>query len=372
MKNVIILGATGSIGTTAINAILSHALPVHVVALSCHRKKDELRMLGKRFPDAKLCLSGDAWNDGYSGFHGLRKMIEETDADIVLNGISGFDGLPASVYTLECGKNLALANKESVVCGWSFLFDLAQKNNASIIPVDSEHSAIFQLLKSHGQDEVEKLVITASGGPFRTWTEQQLNHATAKDALCHPTWKMGKKITIDSATLANKGMEVIEASKLFGFPPEKIEVVVHPQSIVHSMIRMRNGAVYAQLGMPDMSLPIISALLPDTGVPLVSPLSFDDLALTFQKPDIVRFPLLGLAYETLRNGGASTLAFNASDEVAVAAFLCGHIGFTDINDIVERTVARADKNAPQDLSEAIALNKRYRSLAGGFPCACFS
>lgn len=209
-------------------------------------------------------------------------MIEETDADIVLNGISGFDGLPASVYTLECGKNLALANKESVVCGWSFLFDLAQKNNASIIPVDSEHSAIFQLLKSHGQDEVEKLVITASGGPFRTWTEQQLNHATAKDALCHPTWKMGKKITIDSATLANKGMEVIEASKLFGFPPEKIEVVVHPQSIVHSMIRMRNGAVYAQLGMPDMSLPIISALLPDTGVPLVSPLSFDDLALTFQ------------------------------------------------------------------------------------------
>ncbi|MCH3908629.1 MAG: 1-deoxy-D-xylulose-5-phosphate reductoisomerase [Sphaerochaeta sp.] len=372
MKDVIILGATGSIGTTALNAIRTHHLPLHVVGLSCHTQKDRLQDLGPEFPDAKRCLTGGKWTEGYSGFPGLRQMLQETKADIVLNGISGFDGLPASVYALEAGKDLALANKESVVCGWSFLFDLAKKHHCAIIPVDSEHSAIYQLLNGQHPEEVDTLVITASGGPFRTWSEEQMHHVTVQDALNHPTWKMGKKITIDSATLANKGMEVIEASKLFGFPPQKIEVVVHPQSIVHSMIRMKSGAVYAQLGMPDMSLPIISALLPGTTAPLVSPLDFSHLSLTFEAPDFKRFPLLELTYHVLEQGGAASLAFNAADEVAVSAFLSGKIAFSDITDIVETTVAHADAQAPRDLSEAVSLNKRYRSFAGGFPCACFS
>jgi len=347
-------------------------LPLHVTGLSCHTQKEKLKELGKLFPDARLCLTGGKWDGPYSGFTGLRAMLSETKADIVLNGISGFDGLAASVYCLEGGKDLALANKESVVCGSSFLFSLAQKNHLSIIPVDSEHSAIFQLLKDHPKETVSKLIITASGGPFRGYDASKLKAVTIQEALNHPTWKMGKKITIDSATLANKGMEVIEASKLFGFGPQDIEVVVHPQSVIHSMIRLKNGSLYAQLGRPDMSLPIISALLPEVRCPLVQELDFGNLSLTFEKPDTGCFPLLPLAYEVLDMGGSSALAYNAADEVAVAAFLSGRIGFSDITDIVETTVRHADKKAPADLAEAVALNKQYRAFAGGFPCACFS
>ncbi len=361
MKKVIILGATGSIGTTALNAIKTHHLPLEVVGLSAHSKKDRLEELGALFHARTALVAG---ND----FCSLQRMLQETDAEIVLNGISGFAGLTASMLALESGKDLALANKESVVCGSSFLFATAAKLGRTIIPVDSEHSAIHELLKAHPGSQVDHLIITASGGPFRTTEREKLKSITPKEALNHPTWKMGPKITIDSATLANKAMEVIEASCLFGFSGERIEVTVHPQSIVHSMIRMHSGAIYAQMGKPDMSLPIISALLPGTTTPLVQPLDFSSLSLTFEKPDFGKFPLLALAWTILSEKGAKAIAFNAADEVAVWAFLRGEIGFTDIQRIVIDVVEHCTDKAPSSLEEACDIDKRMRCLAARLCC----
>lgn len=357
MKKVIILGATGSIGTTALTAIRTRKFPLRVTALSCHTQKEKLDALGKEFR-ARTVLTGAP-----GGFHQLKEMLNSTEGDIVLNGISGFDGLRASVYTLESGRDLALANKESVVCGSSFLFALARKNGRKIIPVDSEHSAIYNLLLSQKKEEVENLVITASGGPFRTCSRERMAGVTVAEALHHPTWKMGPKITIDSATLANKAMEVIEAAGLFGFPPEHIEVAIHPQSVVHSLIRMKNGALYAQMGMPDMTLPIIGALLPGITEPLVQRLDFTSLSLTFEKPDLKRFPLLGLAWDILRDGGAKALAFNASDEVAVHAFLSGTIPFLGIERVVRAVTENCVFPAPKSLAEAIEIDHIMREKA---------
>jgi len=356
MRRVIILGATGSIGTTALGAIRTHHLPLKVVGLSAHARGMQLETLGKEF-GARTVLIPDG------DFSGLKSMLESTDADIVLNGISGFAGLSASMLALESGKDLALANKERVVCGSSFLFATARRLGRAIIPVDSEHSAIYELLKTQPAAQVDHLVITASGGPFRNTPKEELDQVDVGRALHHPTWKMGPKITIDSATLANKAMEVIEASGLFGFAPERIEVTVHPQSVVHSMIRMRSGAVYAQMGNPDMSLPIINALLPGTTAPLVKPLDFTNLSLTFEKPDMDKFPLLALAWDILREGGSKAVAFNAADEVAVWSFLRKEIGFTDIQRVVSEVVARSEDPAPKDLAEAVELDGRLRSLA---------
>ena len=356
MKRVIILGATGSIGTTALTAIRTHHLPLEVVGLSAHSHQAQLQALGNEFGAKTVMIpQGD--------FSGLKAMLESTEADIVLNGISGFAGLSASMLALESGKDIALANKESVVCGSSFLFKTAARHQRKIIPVDSEHSAIYELLRGQEADQVDHLVITASGGPFRNTPKEALEKVTVSQALHHPTWKMGPKITIDSATLANKAMEVIEASGLFGFSPDRIEVTVHPQSIIHSMIRMHSGAVYAQMGNPDMSLPIINALLPGTCAPLVKPLDFTDLTLSFEKPDLDKFPLLALAWEILRKGGSKAVAFNAADEVAVWAFLREEIGFSDIPRVVEAVVSHSEEPAPQDLKEAVALDERQRSQA---------
>jgi 1-deoxy-D-xylulose-5-phosphate reductoisomerase len=365
MRNVIVLGATGSIGTTALTAIKERKLPLRVVGLSAHTNKEKLHELGSSFQTDNLALTGE-------GFGTLKEMLSKTDADIVLNGISGFDGLKASVAVLESGKNLALANKESVVCGSSFLFRIARERRLSITPVDSEHSAIYELLKDKKEEDVASLVITASGGPFRTKTRDEMEKMTVAEALHHPTWKMGRKITIDSATLANKAMEVIEASGLFGFAPEQIEVVVHPQSVVHSMVRMKNGAVYAQMGNPDMTLPIISALLPGTSVPLVRPLGFTGLTLTFEKPDTERFPLLALAFTILSRKDASAIAFNAADEIAVAAFLEGKIGFLDIEKIVQKVTLETTEPLPETLDEAIGIDKKARERARRLACSRLS
>jgi 1-deoxy-D-xylulose-5-phosphate reductoisomerase len=367
MKKAMILGCTGSIGTTAIKAIEERQLPIEVVAVSAHRNSDRLQQTAHRLGCRAVCLTGaecppsDRFST-YGGPEGLQEMVREVDADIVLNAIAGFDGLRATLACIESGKDIALANKESVVCGGSYLFDRARDHGVSIIPVDSEHSAIYELLKTRKRDSVESLVITASGGPFRTLPKDRFAAITAEQALNHPTWNMGKKITIDSATLANKALEVMEASYLFGFPPDRIEVVVHPQSIVHSMIRTKDGAIYAQMGPPDMTLPIINALTDNTSS-LVRPLSFADLSLTFERPDFERFPLLGLAFSILREGGAAPIAFNAADEVAVHAFLEGRVSYPRMISAVVRTMERCWGPAPADFGQTTEIDRKARLLA---------
>ena len=324
MRRVVILGATGSIGTTCLNYLRNSNPGFLIVGATAKRSREKLESIGKEF-NCPVLLTDPIETSSLSSF------LLSTKPDIVLNAVSGADGLFASVTTIDCGIDLALSNKESVVMGGSWIFSYAEKKNVRIIPVDSEHSAIYNLLKGH---EAQSLVITASGGPFVD--RMDLDNVTVSEALNHPTWKMGKKITIDSATLANKGLEVIEASFLFDMEAKDIEVTVHRQSIVHSLIRTKEGAVYAQLSPPDMTLPIVSALS-DGKIELenvVRPLSFSDLTLTFESPDTKRFPLLQSAYRALEIGGAAPIAYNAADEVAVAAFMEERISFTDISRIV--------------------------------------
>ena len=369
-KKIILLGCTGSIGTTAIQAIRDSKLDVQVVGISAHSNQDSLFNLASELGCNAVCLTGKACPPctsirTYSFFSGLSEMLASLEADIVLNAIAGFDGLQASLLSLKHGFDLALANKESVVCAGSFLFDYARENHRSIIPVDSEHSAISELLKKRDLLEVDTLILTGSGGPFRTLPHEQFSSITVEQALNHPTWNMGKKITIDSATLANKALEVIEASYLFSFPANKIEVVIHPQSIVHSMIRLKDGAVYAQLGNPDMTLPIVNALQQDS-VNLVKPLDFSMLSLTFEKPDIQRFPLLGLAFTILERKGSSALAFNAADEVAVHAFLDKRCSYQEMIGVVQKTLERKWEQTPSSFTETLALDAEARKLARSF------
>lgn len=328
MRRILILGSTGSIGTTCLNYIRKSNPGFQVVGLTAHKNIEKLNSLSKEFSCPTLITDPIESS-------GLKEFFIKTKPDIVLNAIAGADGLFATVTAIECGIDIALSNKESVVMGGTWIFDAAKENNVRIIPVDSEHSAIYNLLRGH---KASSLVITASGGPFVD--RMDLENVTLEEALNHPTWKMGKKITIDSSTLANKGLEVIEASFLFNFKPEDISVTVHRQSVVHSMIRTKEGAVYAQMSPPDMTLPIIAALS-DGKVKLenvVSPLSFDNLTLTFEKPDTKRFPLLALAYKALEIGGSATIAYNAADEVAVNAFMEGTIPYSRISQIVEKTL----------------------------------
>lgn len=370
MKRVIILGCTGSIGSTALKAIRENLASLQVVGLCAHSNGAQLASLAKEFGAEAICLTSGEHCNGeparmYRGFSGLEQMLKDLDADIVLNAIAGFEGLRASLMSLRNGFDLALANKESVVCAGSYLFAVAREHKRRIIPVDSEHSAILELLKGRDRSSVESLILTASGGPFRTLERERFDSITVEQALAHPTWKMGKKISIDSATLANKALEVIEAAHLFGFDGEHIEVVIHPQSIVHSMIRTTDGAVYAQLGNPDMTLPIINALT-DGSKNLVRRLDFSHLSLHFETPDYQRFPLLGLAFSILERKGSAALAFNAADEVAVGAFLEGRISYPRLIEVVQRTVEHDWDAEIQDFQHILALDAQARDLARRF------
>lgn len=329
MKKLLILGATGSIGTTCLNSIRKENPGIIVCGMTARQNADKLNSLGKEFSCPTLLTGQDIENCN------LEEFIQKSNPDIVLNAIAGSDGLYASVVCIRNGKNIALANKETVVMGGRFIFDYAKAHNVRLIPVDSEHSAIYHLLQGHA---AQSLVITASGGPFLN--RKDTSQVTLEEALNHPTWKMGRKITIDSATLANKGLEVIEASFLFNFKPEDIEVTIHRQSVVHSMIRTQEGSVYAQMSPPDMALPIMAAVS-DKELSLhdvVRPLSFKDLTLTFQAPDFDQFPMLKHAYRVLEIGGSAPIAFNASDEVAVQAFIDGKISFDHIQEVVGTTI----------------------------------
>jgi len=362
-RRIAVLGATGSIGKSAID-IISHNPDFDVVLLTGHSNRKKLDELSKQFPNAECLLTQE------DGKEKLLRAIKNAGADITLNGISGASGLEPSVAALESGSNLALANKETVVMAGKLALRLAREKNVKIIPVDSEHSAVFHLLQNREQgtedkeQTVSEIILTASGGPFRNFSLEQMKNITVEDALSHPTWKMGRKITVDSASMANKGLEIIEACILFDMPPEKIKVTIHPQSIVHSMVRLSNGAVYAQLSKPDMRHPIHDALYwPRTAPSALEPLSFDSLTLEFCKPDENKFPMLSLAREAAKQGALYPCAYNAANETAVAAFLDRVIGFLDIPKVTEHVLEEDWSGDCYSLEEILNADAKARLRA---------
>ena len=349
MKRIAILGSTGSIGTQALDICRRHPDKYQVVALTARSSRDQLFAQVREFRpemagltegfDGQDIPSDLAFCRFLSGREALHAAAAQVDADMVLVSIVGIAGLAGVMDALGAGRQVLLANKEALVTGGHLVTDLARRVGKPLLPVDSEHSAIFQCLQAAGPNPVEKILLTASGGPFRTWPREQIEQATPAQALKHPNWSMGAKITVDSASMFNKGLEIMEARWLFDIPEENIEVVVHPESVVHSGIVFRDGAVLAQLGEPDMRVPIGYAMsYParlETGVH--APDLFTIGKLTFEKPDEQKFPALRLAREALRAGGAACTVFNGANEAAVAAFLQGRIPFGDI----ARRVARA-------------------------------
>jgi 1-deoxy-D-xylulose-5-phosphate reductoisomerase len=375
-KRVAVLGATGSIGKSAMDVIARGKDDFEVVLLSAHKRGKELAELGRLWPGAATVLSGEEGPPSRKGAESLLAAIAACGADITLNGISGAAGLEPSMAAIESGSDLALANKETLVMAGPLVLQRAAEKKVNIIPVDSEHSAIFHLLEAHGKKALEEIILTASGGPFRNYPLKEMEKVTPQAALAHPTWNMGAKITIDSASMANKGLEVIEAACLFGLHPEKIKVVIHPQSIVHSMVRMKDGAVYAQLSRPDMRLPIHHALYWPEKAPVPSKeneggfgrLDFDSLPkeginLEFYPPDMEKFPLLAYAYEAARKEGLYPCAYNAANEEAVSAFLNGHIGFLDIGRITGYVVSRDWTGRPDDIASVMEADRRARIMA---------
>ena len=353
LKRIALLGATGSVGRQALEIVDAHP-DIQIVALASGSQP--LGKLAAQHGVEHVQVGGD-----------LTEILDRAEPDLVLNAVVGFAGVGATLWALERGVALALANKESLVAAGDLALAAWKRGGGLLLPVDSEHSAIFQCLEGRSAKMVDSLVLTASGGPFRNHSLADLESVTVEDALAHPTWSMGRKITIDSATLANKGLELIEAHYLFELPYERIDVVVHPTSIVHSLVRFRDGAALAHVGYPDMRVPLSYALTyPErraTSVPaldLTTPLSLE-----FEPPDPERFPLLPLAREAGKRGGTYPCAFNAANEVAVAAFLDERIGFVEIAPLVEDTLDRADGNAVSDLPALVAADAAARRLAKG-------
>jgi 1-deoxy-D-xylulose-5-phosphate reductoisomerase len=351
MTKVALLGATGSIGRQAIEIVSSH-------------------------PDLELCalMSGSSPLDELAAMHGVTHhqvggdptgMLDASEPDVVLNAIVGFAGIRATLWALERGVTLALANKESLVAAGALATSAQGQGGGLLIPVDSEHSALYQCLEGRQRATVDSVVLTASGGPFRGRTRDDLTDVTVEAALTHPTWSMGPKITVDSATLANKGLELIEAHWLFGIAYDQIEVVVHPSSVVHAIVRFRDGAALAHIGYPDMRVPISFALTyPErTATPVRSLDLASGLTLSFEAPDLEAFPMLALARDAGQRAGTYPCAYNAANEVAVAAFLAGRIGFLDIAETVEETLAQVDGISAWNLDELIEADAEARRIA---------
>lgn len=369
---VAILGSTGSIGTSALR-VLERQPRWRPVALTANANRDALReQVAAWAPRFVGLVSADANDNGEAGDDGwacgpecLVAAATREDVDVVINAVVGSAGLPATLAALRAGKRVALANKETLVMAGHIVTAAAERHGGTIVPVDSEHSAILQCLAGRRMDEVRRLVLTASGGPFREWDRDRIAHATVEDALRHPTWQMGSKVTIDSATLANKALEVIEAHHLFGIPYDRIDVVVHPQSIVHSFVEFVDGSVLAQLGAPSMELPILYALswperVPDSGVPRFDPVALGSL--TFEHPRHDAFPMLALGVEAGRRGGAAPAAFNAANEAAVAGFLAGRLAFGDIPTLVAAAL-HALQDAPGATLDALQeADRRARQI----------
>jgi len=380
-RRIAILGSTGSIGTQTLDVVRRHRDLFEVELISARRNTDLLISQAREFDAAHVVICdesrykdvAEALRDSdskvWAGVDSLCELVRMPSVDIVVGAMVGFSGLRPTLSAIEAGKIIALANKETLVAAGSIVTAEAKKHNAVILPVDSEHSAIFQCLLAAGGNEVCKIHLTASGGPFRTWERSRIVSAKAEDALKHPNWNMGAKVTIDSATMMNKGFEVIEAKWLFGISPEKINVVVHPESLIHSMVEFADGAVIAQMGCPDMREPIAFALsFPERLEIGNQKMDFASIGrMTFEAPDMKRFPCLELAYEAVRRGGNAPCALNAANEVAVAAYLKGLISFYDISKINERCLSGGlNFVANPGIDDIFATNNEVAAIANGY------
>ena len=377
-RRIAILGSTGSIGRQALDVISQHRDLFEVELLTANNSSDLLIRQAIEFDvNAVVICNEDKYSEVaealqphyikvFAGMQSVCDLVTGDNIDIVLTSMVGFSGLASTVAAVKAGKTIALANKETLVAAGAIVMDLAKQHHSRILPVDSEHSAIFQCLMGSAGADIEKIHLTASGGPFRTWTRDQIAQATRAQALNHPNWSMGSKITIDSATMMNKGLEIIEARWLFGTPGEKIDVVIHPESIIHSMVEYADGSVIAQMGHPDMREAIQFAFSFPHRLTLNNrKLNFAELGnLSFFAPDKEKFPALGLAYESLAKGGNMACIMNAANEAAVAAFLQEKIGFYDITDVVAECMAGADFVANPDLDCIFETNETTLAKAG--------
>lgn len=375
-RRITILGATGSVGAQTLDLLAHHPDRFEVVALTAGRAVDRLAEAARRFRPELAVIADDtryaALKDALAGTGiavaaGASALVEAASrpSDLVMAAIVGAAGLEPTLAAARRGAMVAFANKECLVCAGPLMMDLIGTSGAKLLPVDSEHNAIFQVFDSARPDAIRRLILTASGGPLRTATREAMAGVTVEQAVSHPVWSMGAKISVDSATMMNKGLEIIEAHFLFGMPADRIDVVIHPQSVIHSMVEYRDGSVLAQLGTPDMRTPIASALAwPDR---IETPAERLDLirhgTLTFEVPDPVRFPALRLAREALLCGGTAPTILNAANEVAVAAFLARQIGFLDIERIVEASLAKVPATAANDLGAIVAVDRETRDFA---------
>ncbi len=376
-KQICILGSTGSIGTQALDVISQHPDLYEAYCLTANNRVEELAAQARKFRPAAVVIANDAHYARlrelladmpdikvYAGADALCQIVEAGPIDMVLTAMVGFAGLAPTLHAIKAHKKICLANKETLVVAGELVCRLAAENHAPILPVDSEHSAIFQSIVGEGDNPIEKILLTASGGPFRTFTPEQMRTVTAADALKHPTWDMGAKITIDSATMMNKGFEVIEAKWLFGVPADKIQVLVHPQSIVHSAVQFCDGAVKAQLGVPDMRLPIQYAFSFPDRLPLQGPrLDLFRQPLEFFEPDLGKFRCLALAFEAIRQGGNMPCIVNAANEIVNEGFRRGQCSFPGMGEIIEQTMARATFSPSPDYDTYIASDKEARRIA---------
>ena len=379
-QQICILGSTGSIGTQALDVIASHSDRYEVYALTANNRVELLAEQAHKFHPAAVVIANERHYDRlkelladepdikiYAGKQALDEIVEADPIDMVLTAMVGFAGLPPTIRAIKAHKKICLANKETLVVAGELICQLAIENHAPIIPVDSEHSAIFQSLVGEGDNEIEKILLTASGGPFRTFTYEQMEHVKAKDALRHPTWDMGAKITIDSATMMNKGFEVIEAKWLFDVPADKIQVLVHPQSIVHSAVQFRDGAVKAQLGIPDMHLPILYAFSFPERLTLSQPrLDLFKTPLEFFEPDLQRFRCLQLAFDAIHEGGNVPCVLNAANEIVNRAFLEDRCGFHEMSDIIARTMQHVAFIKNPTYEDYLATDAEARKIAGEY------
>lgn len=377
-QQICILGSTGSIGTQALDVIEQHSDLYEVYCLTANNRVQKLAEQARKFHPAAVVIANEAHYEElkdmlsdepdikvYAGAQALCDIVQAEPIDMVLASMVGFSGLEPTIHAIKARKKICLANKETLVVAGELICNLAQEYHVPILPVDSEHSAIFQSLVGEGDNEVEKILLTCSGGPFRNYTHEQLEKVTAADALKHPTWDMGAKITIDSASLMNKGFEVTEAKWLFGVPADKIEVLIHPQSVVHSAVQFVDGAVKAQLGVPDMRLPIQYAF----SFPQRLHLNGDRLDLfktqdlQFFKPDYQKFKCLQLAFDAIRKGGNMSCIVNAANEIVNAGFRKGECGFLQMADIIEETMAKATFDSNPDLDVYLQTDAEARRIA---------
>lgn len=376
-RQIAILGSTGSIGTQTLQVVEEHPECFEVYAITANTRVEELIAQARKFKPEAVVIADETKYETlkealanqpvkvYAGYESICQIVQAEPIDIVVTAMVGFSGLRPTIEAIKAGKAIALANKETMVVAGELITHLAIENKVPILPVDSEHSAIFQCLAGESGNKIEKLILTASGGPFRTFTAKELEAVTKEQALRHPNWSMGAKITIDSATMMNKGFEVMEAKWLFGVEAKDIEVVVHPQSVIHSMIQFADGAVKAQLGTPDMRLPIMYALSYPTRLSSSFPrLDFNTLGeLTFEKPNLDIFPNLRFAYDALAMGGNMPCVVNAANEVGVAAFLADRIKFTDMNRLIERAMQSANFCQKPRLDDYLATDAEVRKMA---------